>query len=311
MQYSGRGADGVRLTRRNERQAPEPEPRAPARRGASSARFRAGFTLIELLVVIAIIAVLAALLVPAMKRSLAIARRVACVSNMHQFGVAIHGYTSTANGMMPPIWQRGFMGTPDRNLAGRGRGFTMFGVLMQTDLLPSQLFRCPADPRDFEVREEAFYMPFYQRGEDYSQPHEHVYSYGAVNVGYLRSDRRVAWSMPNTNVLGGFPPHPGQIGTDFIPNPTILHLVWDAHIPLFNSNNGTTSLTGGWPNGWGHPGFGGPEETVFRHALNDWEDWTQGPCSLLADGHAESWVDWEAMRVDPNIEDYFSIPMSP
>ena len=123
-------------------------------------RCRAGFTLIELLVVIAIIAVLAALLVPGMKRALATARRIHCVSNMHQFGVAIHGYASTANGMMPPIWQRGFMGDPDRNLAGRGRGYTMFGVLMQAQLLPSKLFRCPSDPRDYEVSEETFYMPF-------------------------------------------------------------------------------------------------------------------------------------------------------
>jgi len=35
-------------------------------------------------------------------------------------------------------------------------------------------------------------MPFYQRGEDYSQPHDHRYSYGAVNVGDLRADRRTA-----------------------------------------------------------------------------------------------------------------------
>jgi prepilin-type N-terminal cleavage/methylation domain-containing protein len=68
-----------------------------------------------------------------------------------------------------------------------------FGVLMEAQLLPSTLFRCPSDPRDYEVSEETFYMPFYQRGEDYSQPHDHRYSYGAVNVGDLRADRRTSW----------------------------------------------------------------------------------------------------------------------
>jgi len=270
-----------------------------------------GFTLIELLVVIAILAILAALLVPAMKRSLAMARRVACVANMHEFGVAIHGYASTANGMMPPIWQRGFMGTPNRNLAGRGRGYTMFGVLMQAELLPSKLFRCPSDPRDYEVSEETFYMPFYQRGEDFAQPHEHRYSYAAVNLGYLRSDRRIVWSMPDTNVLGGFPPHPGDIGTDSVPNPTKLHMVWDGTIPFMNHNGGLSALlSGGWPDTHGVWKESTVYNTVFRHALNDWEDWSQGPSSLFADGHAESWVNWDQIAADfPKSEDYFSIPL--
>ena len=206
---------------------------------------------------------------------------------------------------MPPIWQRGFTGTPSRSLAGGGRGFSMFGVLYEAELLPSQLFRCPADPRQYEVSEATFYQPFYQRGEDYSQRDEHRYSYGAVNLGYNLGHRRVPWSFPEG---GGGPV--GQIGADFIPNPTILHLVWDAHIPLFNSNNGAIGLiTSGWPEGWVIGEMGGAEATVFRHAQNHWEDWSQGPNSLFADGHAESWVNWEELAVDPNIEDYFNFPM--
>ncbi len=61
-----------------------------------------GFTLVELLVVIAIIAILAALLLPALASVKEKSRAITCCSNLKQWGLATHIYAENNSDLLPP-----------------------------------------------------------------------------------------------------------------------------------------------------------------------------------------------------------------
>ena len=185
------------------------------------------FTLIELLVVIAIIAILAAILFPAFARARENARKISCLSNMKQIGLAVLQYAQDYDEQYPS----GTTTTGGR----RGRGW---GGQCLTYIKSSQAFTCPSDTKVLNANAQISYaynsaIPYPINGwagpslAGFNSPARTVIVFEVTNV---------TWN-PNTDIASPYSPvGNGFLGNNILPSGT-------QYATGFMSASGATATT--------------------------------------------------------------------
>jgi type II secretory pathway pseudopilin PulG len=141
------------------------------------------FSLIELLVVIGTIALLAGLFLPSLGRANSSALATACLSNLHQIGLAVELYIQDNDQRLPVCAQ----------LPSLNTNLTPITIALEPFLQVSNIFRCPADRKTFTEEGTSYEWNIFVNGASHERPEDDV---SPVTQSVVDS------------IFGGAPQHP-------------------------------------------------------------------------------------------------------
>lgn len=154
---------------------------------------RAGFSLIELLVVIAIIAIMVALILPALAKAREVARGTACLSNQRQIGIALAMYANVYREYQPRE-----SGTSESAMGPQVPAFrgSVYNIAWPYQLRPFLDPRANDAPANTGLQDQFRDAPYYRDPARRKDPH---------NIHYVANGMRfLAPGVPS--IAGGKPP---------------------------------------------------------------------------------------------------------
>ena len=246
---------------------------------------RAGFTLIELLVVIAIIAILAAMLLPALAKAKQKAKAIACTNNNKQIGLAILMYVGDYNDYLPPLNSRNFANHSSAWWFTYLGGTNGASGYITSVTVSNNVWRCPmVQNADIQPGTVTFYSSpceGYGPLEDTGNPENSIIRYFWDLTGHVENSRKMTTITRTSSIwlIGdvGTPKSSGNINK--LPS---------------GYNTDITTIKPVLPTGWTTvPSF---KQAACRH--------NGRAVFSLCDGHVESWR-WADLSTDVN--DVFSI----